>query len=364
VTGLHPWLAAALSMLVPGLGQAAAGRPVRGLAWLLASMGALAGFLWWVLGPVRANPVEGGAWLVAIGVAEFGSWIDAWLVARRALVSPSAPRSPEGALALSLFFPGLGHAYLYARRWWLLPPLALGWCAPGLLLTAILALEEPPVPWWPAWALHWPGWAAFLASAGLSAGAAVHAWWLGCRRAGRSGQWPGLRAGWFAIALAAWGLAQLPWEGWLKDHLVRSFKIPSASMEPTLVEGDRLWARRTTSLARGEIVVFRPPDRPEEDYIKRVVGLPGDRLEIRRQRVFLNGAPLEEPYAVHRSPGRRLAGVDDLSPVTVPPGCYFVMGDNRDNSRDSRYFRFVPAGLVYGRAYKRYWPPHRVGPLR
>jgi signal peptidase I len=362
MTALHPWLAAGLSILVPGLGQAAAGRPARGLGWFLAAAGSLAGFMWWVLNPSRAEILEGGAWLAVIGAIELGSWVDAWWIARRR-TGPPDPRTPEGGLALSLLFPGLGHAYLYARRWWAWP-LAMSFCLPGVLLTAILAVEEPPASWWPGWLMHWPGWAAFLASAGLSAAAAGHAWRAGRRRAGRPPEWPAIPRSLLVLAFLAWGLGQLPWGGWLKDRLVRSFRIPSASMEPTLVEGDRLWARRATVLGRGEIVVFRPPDRPGEDYIKRVVGLPGDTIAIRRQRVFINGTRLEEPYSVHRSPRRRLPDVDDRAPMTVPADCYFVMGDNRDNSRDSRYFGPVPVTLVYGRAYKLYWPRHRAGQLK
>jgi len=360
---VHPWLAAALSLLLPGLGQFAAGRRFRGLAWLLASGGALAGFLWWILDPVRSNVAEAGFWLIALGAAELGSWVDAYWVARRAAGAPD-PKSPEGALALSLFFPGLGHAYLWARRWWLWPPLALVCGLPGLLLMAVLALEEPPVPAWPAWALHWPGWAAFAASAGLSAAAASHAWWLGRRRAGQPLRWPGLTPAWLGLALAVWVTAELPWEAWLKDHLIRSFRIPSASMEPTLREGDRLWARRAETFARGDIVVFRPPDRPQEDYIKRVIGLPGEVVEVRRRRVFIDGKPLDDPWGVHKDAGRRQPGRDDVAPLTVPVACYFVMGDNRDNSRDSRYFGFVPVESVYGRAYKLYWPRARAGVLR
>jgi len=360
---LHPWLAAGLSILLPGLGQVAAGRPFRGLVWFLAAVGSLGGFLWWILDPVRANVVEAGGWLAALGAAEFGSWADAYWVARSA-AGPPSPRSPEGAVALSLFFPGVGHTYLWARRWWLWPPLALVCCLPGLLLTAVLALEEPPFPGWPGWLLHWPGWAAFLASAGLSSAFAAHAWRIGRIRAGQPPRWPGLGKPWLILGFAIWAAAELPWEGWLKDHLIRSFRIPSASMEPTLQEGDRLWARRTVTLARGDVVVFRPPDRPQEDYIKRVIGLPGERIEIRRQRVFVDGKPLDDPWGVHRDAGRRQPGRDDVPPLTVPERCYFVMGDNRENSRDSRYFGFVPVELVYGRAYKLYWPRHRSGPLK
>lgn len=360
---VSPWLAAGLSILLPGLGQAAAGRPLRGIAWLAFAASSLGGFLWWVLDPVRAGAVEGAFWFCAIGAAEIGSWADAYWVARR-VTGPPPPRSAEGALALSLLFPGFGHAYALSRRWWTMM-LALPAClVPGILLTAVLALEEPPLSGWPSWLLHWPGWAAFLSSAGLSAAAAAHAWRLGRRRAGLPAGLPLLPRGLLLPALCLWATAQLPWEGWLKDRVVRSFKIPSASMEPTLLEGDRLWARRNQAPGRGDIVVFRPPDRPGEDYIKRVVALPGETVEIRRQRVLIGGKPLDEPWAVHRQPGRRVPGVDAMAPLVVPPGCYFVMGDNRENSRDSRYFGPVAASAIYGRAYKLYWPRARSGPLK
>jgi signal peptidase I len=112
----------------------------------------------------------------------------------------------------------------------------------------------------------------------------------------------------------------------------------------------------TRAVRRGDIVVFKYPQEPDRDFIKRVIGVPGDRLELRRKVMHINGEPLDEPYAHVLAPPPPAGGppVDDLrvtyGPVTVPDGQYFVMGDNRDNSEDSRYWGFLPASYVKGKA--------------
>jgi signal peptidase I len=361
MTPLEPWLAAAASVLVPGLGQAACGRPGRGVFWLVGSLGSTGGFLWWVLDPVRAGVAEAAGWLAATAAFQLGAWIDAYRIARRAAGPPPAPRPPkrpEPAAALSLLWPGLGQAYLMARRWWMWAWLGPLWALPAAVLLVATAAEEPPVEWWPRWLLDWPAWAAVVSSAAVSAAAVTHAWVAGCRRAGRAPAPPRLAPAVAALAALGWINGQLPWEDWLKRHLVRSFVIPSSSMEPTLVEGDRLWARRTTAPARGDIVVFTPPDQPNQEYIKRVAALPGETLEIIGTTVYVDGRPMSEPWAVYRAGGGGRFG-----PVKVPDGHYFVLGDNRDFSRDSRFFGPVPAAAIYGRAFKRFWPPGRAGPL-
>jgi signal peptidase I len=139
-------------------------------------------------------------------------------------------------------------------------------------------------------------------------------------------------------------------------------KIPSGSMEDTLLIGDYImvnryvfspaetsWERKllpTRDVRHGDVIVFKYPEEPETDYIKRVIGLPGDTVEVREGYVFVNGRRLDEPYVnpAYRSP------VNDYPMTTVPPGCYFVMGDHRDRSSDSRVWGFVPRDLVKGRA--------------
>jgi signal peptidase I len=175
----------------------------------------------------------------------------------------------------------------------------------------------------------------------------------------------------------------------IKSFLVQAFFIPSESMEPTLMKGDRVLVNKLAyaggDVGRLDVVVFvnpngdTPPDRglvggflhwlgegigvaqPEnEDYIKRVIGLPGETLEIRDEEILIDGTALDEPYltADAKTCNR------EFGPVTVPEGSLFVMGDNRCNSADSRYgLGFVPQDKVVGRAFVIIWPPSNLGGL-
>ena len=176
----------------------------------------------------------------------------------------------------------------------------------------------------------------------------------------------------------------------IRSFVVQAFKIPSGSMEDTLLIGDHLLVNKfvfapTLSglertllpidpVRRGDILVFKYPQDPERDFIKRVIGLPGETLEVRNKKVFINGKPLDEPY-VHflfppeeRAPGDvsfDLNQKSDYGPVTVPERQYFMMGDNRDNSEDSRYWGFMPADYIKGKAlfvYFSFADPDQRGP--
>jgi signal peptidase I len=164
----------------------------------------------------------------------------------------------------------------------------------------------------------------------------------------------------------------------VRTWVVQAFKIPTGSMENNLLIGDHLLVNKfifgPTPLAigravlpvrpirRGDIVVFKYPDEPERDFIKRVIGLPGETIELRNKKVHVNGQPLDEPY-VHflTAPSNDYQEVtsfdvrERFGPVTVPADHYFVMGDNRDNSQDSRYWGFLPRGHVKGKALLIYW---------
>jgi signal peptidase I len=140
-----------------------------------------------------------------------------------------------------------------------------------------------------------------------------------------------------------------------------SIRVDGASMEPSFQDGERLIVDRLTYRfrppARGEVVILRwaHPD-PRLPYLKRIVGLPGDRLELRDDVVILNGRPLSESYVAEAARG-------EFGPYVVPPGHYFVLGDNRNHSVDSRFTAvgYLPASRVSGRAILRYWPLTRVG---
>lgn len=147
----------------------------------------------------------------------------------------------------------------------------------------------------------------------------------------------------------------------VESFVVQGYKVYGSCMEPNLVTGERLLANKVAyhlgGIERGDIVVFRPPHHPETPFIKRVVGLPGDLLEIRDNQVFINGRRLNEPY-LHR------LWHDNRPPTKVLPGMVFVMGDNRDNSSDSRMWGELPIANIQAKAWLRYWPPERLAVLR
>ena len=173
----------------------------------------------------------------------------------------------------------------------------------------------------------------------------------------------------------------------IRTFVVQAFKIPTGSMEQNLLIGDHLLVNKfvfgpaATGLERTilpmkdihrlDVIVFKYPEDPERDFIKRVIGLPGETVELRNKHVFINGKPLNEPYVYfledpppipqEMEPTGELVGSQgadprvQYGPVTVPAGHYFVMGDNRDNSQDSRYWGFLPRENVKGRALVIYW---------
>ncbi len=148
----------------------------------------------------------------------------------------------------------------------------------------------------------------------------------------------------------------------IMTFVARAFTVDGPSMQPTLYSGeklivDRLSYRLHTPMA-GDLVVFRFPADPTLFYIKRLVGVPGDVVEIAEGTVYVNGVPLHEDYTAEPVLGA-------FGPCVVPPDHYFVLGDNRNNSEDSRSIRvgFVPANSIIGRALWRYWPLSRAGRL-
>lgn len=148
----------------------------------------------------------------------------------------------------------------------------------------------------------------------------------------------------------------------IRTFVVQAFKIPSGSMVPTLLVGDQILVDklvyRFREPKRGDIMVFKYPEDPSRDFIKRLIGLPGEKLEVKNRIVFINGEPLDEKvYAYHEFPDDFLpiARRDNFGPVVVPEGSYFMMGDNRENSADSRWWGFLDRNKVVGRAFMTYW---------
>ncbi|HEX3526400.1 MAG TPA: signal peptidase I [Thermoanaerobaculia bacterium] len=157
--------------------------------------------------------------------------------------------------------------------------------------------------------------------------------------------------------------------GVLSQHY-RTYFIPSAAMEPTLQIGDHFfvdnWAYRKKPLQRGDVIVFRSPENPSITIVSRCIAVGGDSVEIRDKRLSINGQPVAEPYAryvdptVHQNDGLTSFGKrDQLRASKVPPDSCYVLGDNRDNSYDSRFWGSVHNSLLRGQALYIYWAKDR-----
>ena len=163
---------------------------------------------------------------------------------------------------------------------------------------------------------------------------------------------------------------------WLRDLLIslaisafiiiflyQPVKVEGTSMMPSLDDQERIFVNkfvyRLESIQRGDIVVFRYPRDPSKSFIKRVIGLAGDRIRIEAGQVFVNGEPLQEDYVPHLYADER-----SYPESVVPEGSYFVLGDHRTMSNDSRDFGPVPSSFIYGKAVFGYWPMDKMGRVR
>jgi signal peptidase I len=140
--------------------------------------------------------------------------------------------------------------------------------------------------------------------------------------------------------------------------LIQNFRIEGVSMEPNLHDGQYLIVNKLVYYLhppeRGDIVVFHYPRNPRRDFIKRVIGLPGERVEVRGGRIFINDEELGEPYALH-------TGNYAWGPQTLAEDQYFVLGDNRNSSSDSHSWGTLPGDAIVGKAWISYWPPKYLG---
>jgi signal peptidase I len=164
----------------------------------------------------------------------------------------------------------------------------------------------------------------------------------------------------------------------IRTFIVQAFKIPSGSMMETLLVGDHILVNKfiygvkipfldktiipINDPVAGDIIVFKFPKDPKKDFIKRVIGVEGDTVRITDKKVYVNDILQEEAYAAYTDPNIIPSGFsprDNLGPVTVPEGSLFVMGDNRDNSHDGRFWGFVKLKSVKGKAFMIYWSWNR-----
>lgn len=144
--------------------------------------------------------------------------------------------------------------------------------------------------------------------------------------------------------------------------VAQAFRVQGTSMEPLLEDGERIvvnkFVYRFRPIERGDVVVFWYPRDPSVSFVKRVIALPGDRVEIRSGQLLVNGMPIEEPYLPES-----FRDSDSHGPIEVRKGYYYVLGDHRRSSNDSRSWGEVPEKYIYGRAVFRFWPLGRMGPI-
>jgi len=166
----------------------------------------------------------------------------------------------------------------------------------------------------------------------------------------------------------------------IRTFIVQAFKIPTGSMRMTLIEGDRILVSKFIygakipftrlrlpalgQIKRGDVIVFISPEDTRRDFIKRVVGLPGERLEIKSMMIYVNGKPLKDKAFAGRNYYNRGEFGMEGQKILVPLDSYYVLGDNSFSSRDSRYWGFVPKKYVLGEAFLIYWPLNRIRVIR
>ncbi len=160
----------------------------------------------------------------------------------------------------------------------------------------------------------------------------------------------------------------------IRSCVIQAFKIPSGSMEDTLAIGDHLFVNKfiygiklpftdkrilkIRDPRRGDVMVFEYPVDRSKDFIKRVIGVPGDVIQVQNKVVYVNGTPYKNPHEVHKETdllSREQSPRDNFGPVRVPANSYFMMGDNRDRSYDSRFWGFVKESDIVGKAFIKYW---------
>ena len=338
-----PWLAVNLSAVLPGMGQVYDGAMARGMMITFAHAG-LVGLIFWSIFGAQGNTARGLLLLIPLlALYLFNLW-DSHRTARRvtslAKVSPLRfeTTDPWYPVLLSQVLPGLGQLYLQRAL------------VGGTLLflgigTAYLANYYPILL--PVSPLIW------AAACGL-------AYWAVPTR---QRQWKLLSTLLVAIVVMHVLVGSIPI---IVRQLVAQTIIPSESMVPTLQVKDRLFVRLWDDYqpqSQDIVVFYAPPDAreersPDDDIlmVKRVIGLPGQTVEVRDGVVWVNDISLEEPY-ISEPPDYH------FGPATVPPDELFVLGDNRNASFDSHLWGFLPQSYLLGKAYKIYWPSHRIQPL-
>jgi signal peptidase I len=357
--GKEPWLAVILSKIFSGIGHIYAGEVLKG--WILIAIGILLNIatFWFCYSP-QGNTLIAIGLLIGLLIFVIWSWVDAHKSAKK-MNNPDFEelrlrnKDPWLAAFISSFIPGIGHVYL--RKWIFVTIFIALWII-GLFysrsnLLMVLAL----------WVYHF-----FVV---------YHAYISAPSHRESSRKLILVVCGFLLLSTTFLGAALIA----SRIFLVEPRYTPSSSMEPTLQINDRLLVDKISyhfrNPAQSEMIVFQTPSHPSvaaanNISLKRLIGLPGDRIAILNGKVLVNGQAINEPYiaepVVYNLPTndpnacpncfqpQEIAKVNDISSFTVPPNHYWVMGDNRNNSLDSHIWGFLPAEYIVGRVYVRYWP--------
>lgn len=350
----QPWLAAFLSLLLPGAGQIYAGKRMLGIAVILlcvcSSLAVIACMLVFLLSDNADLSRQFFFFAAVPGVLPFllsiYSCIDSYRSAKRhnaALGMPAmaGEKKPWLAVFLSHIFTGIGQ--LYNRQ-----------VGKGLaFIIAYIVLHSLTALHYSFGFLLIPLYYFALKDAFESASKINEAPATFLKAEGRL-------IGAFIVVMIV--LGAVPFGKIIKTHVIQAYKFPSGSMLPTLEVGDHLLVNKTSrakaAIGRGDVIVFRYPEDPGRDFLKRVVAIGGDTIEGKDKIIYVNGTALSEPYAIHSDSAIKPGGSaprDNFGPLVIPQNNFFVMGDNRDQSYDSRYWGSVPAENILGRVMKIYW---------
>jgi signal peptidase I len=358
----EPWLAVLLSTIFLGWGQWYAGKRLRGL--LILGLQILSAVIGANLASVAKPSI--GLVLLVLGFGFFAlpiwSYFDAHKVATRVNSTDfeavrQGHSDPWRAIFWGRFFSGLG--YVSVGKW----PLFVLAVLIGILIPWGIGLIIPLDPVWSAIAES-------LVVLALIVGFQIHPFAIAIKNRQASGtprEFPIPSLGAALVMTVATVLIPAFLAFSIRVFVAEARYIPSAAMLPTLEINDRLIINKISyqlrNPDRGDIVVFEATDELvkqnyKDAFIKRIIGLPGERIDIRDGKVFVNGKILNEDAYIKEKPNYR------WGPETVPPGEYFVLGDNRNNSYDSHFWGFVPLEKMIGVAAYRFWPADRFGPLQ
>jgi signal peptidase I len=357
----EPWLAVFLNSFLPGLGQIQAGARLRGALWIAVTAVLLYAMASLCISIIFKPDVRITFWrlllllsLSLLGLLIYlGGLVDGYQTAKKQngpdalLVLKNRNRSPWLSMTLSRFIPGLGQLYnsqwiraiLYAAAWLIV--ILLFYDSWLMMLGALLVLVSMLDAYTKATRLNAPGEQSF----------------------------PRIPARGATLVSACLVLAYLPYPMLVHDYLFQTYRISGGAMIPTLMVHDRIIIDkifyRFNGIRRGDVFAFNCPDRPGRFYVKRIVGLPGETVEIEKGKLLINGKRLRTGCVIDTIPYLNYGPYGQAGQaVSIPEHSYFFLGDRLKNSLDSRFYGPIRREEIVGKAVKIYRPYHRSGPVR